>query len=166
MPLLYTLDEAAALLGVSTEELRGDVQGGAVRGLIINGAWKVWTEDVHKLARDRGLVATTVVVATPPPAVVDAVPQAPLVPVARAGNTPPRVVGTRRGSGEGGILTRGFRGQGRIPSRGFREQHGDGRIRSRGCARCGDGRTYSRRRAGFRACLELGFDHRLGRAVL
>jgi Helix-turn-helix domain len=51
----YTLDEAARILGVSTEELGQMAQRHEVRGFTDRGTWRFRTQDIEEIARRRGL---------------------------------------------------------------------------------------------------------------
>src|SRR3954447_27003139 len=55
MAQFYTLDEAARVLGMSPEELKGKAQHREVRAFLDGGSWRFRVADVDELARRRGL---------------------------------------------------------------------------------------------------------------
>lgn len=55
MAQFYTLDEAARVLGMSPEELKGKAQQREVRAFMDSGSWQFRVADVDELARRRGL---------------------------------------------------------------------------------------------------------------
>src|SRR5262249_11308837 len=55
MAQFYTLEEAARVLGMSVEELKGKAQAREVRAFLDGGSWRFRVVDVDELARRRGL---------------------------------------------------------------------------------------------------------------
>src|SRR6185437_216160 len=55
MAQFYTLEEAARVLGMSPEELKGKAQAREVRAFLDSGSWRFRVVDVDELARRRGL---------------------------------------------------------------------------------------------------------------
>jgi len=55
MAQFYTLEEAARVLGMSTEELKTKAQAREVRAFLDGGSWRFRVVDVDELARRRGL---------------------------------------------------------------------------------------------------------------
>ena len=55
MAQFYTLEEAARVLGMSPEELKGKAQHREVRAFLDGGSWRFRVVDVDELARRRGL---------------------------------------------------------------------------------------------------------------
>src|SRR6202162_6419594 len=55
MAPFYTLDEAARVLGMSSEELKSKAQTREVRAFLDGGSWRFRVVDVDELARRRGL---------------------------------------------------------------------------------------------------------------
>jgi len=55
MAQFYTLEEAARVLGMSPEELKGKAQHREVRAFLDGGSWRFRVADVDELARRRGL---------------------------------------------------------------------------------------------------------------
>ena len=55
MAQFYTLEEAARVLGMSTEELKTKAQSREVRAFLDGGSWRFRVVDVDELARRRGL---------------------------------------------------------------------------------------------------------------
>src|SRR3954447_6498871 len=55
MAQFYTLDEAARVLGMSPEELKGKAQHREVRAFMDSGSWRFRVADIDELARRRGL---------------------------------------------------------------------------------------------------------------
>lgn len=55
MAQFYTLEEAARVLGMSTEELQAKAQNREVRAFLDGGSWRFRVVDVDELARRRGL---------------------------------------------------------------------------------------------------------------
>src|SRR5271156_3965639 len=55
MAQFYTLEEAARVLGMSSEELKGKAQSREVRAFLDGGSWRFRVVDVDELARRRGL---------------------------------------------------------------------------------------------------------------
>src|SRR3954453_1806451 len=55
MAQFYTLEEAARVLGMSTEELKSKAQTREVRPFLDGGSWRFRVVDVDELARRRGL---------------------------------------------------------------------------------------------------------------
>ncbi len=55
MAQFYTLEEAARVLGMSSEELKGKAQAREVRAFLDGGSWRFRVVDVDELARRRGL---------------------------------------------------------------------------------------------------------------
>src|SRR5712692_1453570 len=51
----YTLEEAARILGMGTEELSQMAQHREVRAFADRGTWRFRTQDIEELARQRGL---------------------------------------------------------------------------------------------------------------
>ncbi|MDR3636061.1 MAG: hypothetical protein P4L84_19820 [Isosphaeraceae bacterium] len=54
MALLYTLEEAAGILGISPGELRAKAQAREVPAILCSGTWKLRSTVVNDLARQRG----------------------------------------------------------------------------------------------------------------
>jgi hypothetical protein len=55
MAQFYTLEEAARVLGMSSEELKGKAQAREVRAFLDGGSWRFRVVDIDELARRRGL---------------------------------------------------------------------------------------------------------------
>lgn len=55
MAQFYTLEEAARVLGMSAEELKGKAQAREVRAFLDGGSWRFRVVDIDELARRRGL---------------------------------------------------------------------------------------------------------------
>jgi hypothetical protein len=55
MAQFYTLEEAARVLGMSSEELKSKAQAREVRAFLDSGSWRFRVVDVDELARRRGL---------------------------------------------------------------------------------------------------------------
>src|SRR5205823_329797 len=55
MAQFYTLEEAARVLGMSSEELKGKAQHREVRAFMDSGSWRFRVADVDELARRRGM---------------------------------------------------------------------------------------------------------------
>src|SRR5580693_6302697 len=55
MAQFYTLEEAARVLGMSPEDLKGKAQHREVRAFLDGGSWRFRVADVDELARRRGL---------------------------------------------------------------------------------------------------------------
>src|SRR5690242_794173 len=55
MAQFYTLEEAARVLGMSSEELKTKAQSREVRAFLDGGSWRFRVVDVDELARRRGL---------------------------------------------------------------------------------------------------------------
>ncbi len=55
MAQFYTLEEAARVLGMSADELKGKAQAREVRAFLDSGSWRFRVVDVDELARRRGL---------------------------------------------------------------------------------------------------------------
>ena len=55
MAQFYTLEEAARVLGMSPEELKGKAQHREIRAFMDSGSWQFRVADVDELARRRGL---------------------------------------------------------------------------------------------------------------
>jgi excisionase family DNA binding protein len=55
MAQFYTLEEAARVLGMAPEELRGKAQAREVRAFMDGGSWRFRSADIDELARRRGL---------------------------------------------------------------------------------------------------------------
>ena len=55
MAQFYTLEEAARVLGMSSEELKSKAQAREVRAFLDGGSWRFRVVDVDELARRRGL---------------------------------------------------------------------------------------------------------------
>lgn len=55
MAQFYTLEEAARVLGMSPEELKGKAQHREVRAFMDSGSWRFRVADIDELARRRGL---------------------------------------------------------------------------------------------------------------
>ncbi len=55
MAQFYTLEEAARVLGMSTEELKLQAQQRKVRAFMDSGSWRFRVADVDELARRRGM---------------------------------------------------------------------------------------------------------------
>src|ERR1700729_4021601 len=55
MAQFYTLEEAARVLGMSNEELKGKAQAREVRAFLDGGSWRFRVVDIDELARRRGL---------------------------------------------------------------------------------------------------------------
>jgi hypothetical protein len=55
MAQFYTLEEAARVLGMSAEDLKGKAQSREVRAFLDSGSWRFRVVDVDELARRRGL---------------------------------------------------------------------------------------------------------------
>src|SRR5271155_2353486 len=55
MAQFYTLEEAARVLGMSSEELKSKAQTREVRAFLDGGSWRFRVVDVDELARRRGL---------------------------------------------------------------------------------------------------------------
>jgi len=55
MAQFYTLEEAARVLGMSPEELKGKAQHREIRAFMDSGSWRFRVADVDELARRRGL---------------------------------------------------------------------------------------------------------------
>src|SRR5690242_8337103 len=55
MAQFYTLEEAARVLGMSSEELKTKAQSREVRAFLDGGSWRFRVADVDELARRRGL---------------------------------------------------------------------------------------------------------------
>jgi hypothetical protein len=55
MAQFYTLEEAARVLGMSSEELKGKAQSREVRAFLDGGSWRFRVVDIDELARRRGL---------------------------------------------------------------------------------------------------------------
>ena len=51
----YTLDEAAKILGMSTEDLSHMAQKRDVRAFADRGTWRFRTQDIEELARRKGI---------------------------------------------------------------------------------------------------------------
>src|SRR5205807_4839305 len=63
----YTLDEAARILGMETEELSQMAQRREVRAFADRGTWRFRTQDIEELARRRGAGSNTDVALEAPP---------------------------------------------------------------------------------------------------
>ena len=55
MAQFYTLEEAARVLGMSSEELKSKAQTREVRAFLDGGSWRFRVVDIDELARRRGL---------------------------------------------------------------------------------------------------------------
>jgi hypothetical protein len=55
MAQFYTLEEAARVLGMSPEELKGKAQHREIRAFMDSGSWRFRVADIDELARRRGL---------------------------------------------------------------------------------------------------------------
>src|SRR6476469_7242320 len=55
MAQFYTLEEAARVLGMSPEELKGKAQHREVRAFMDSGSWRFKVADIDELARRRGM---------------------------------------------------------------------------------------------------------------
>src|SRR5262249_32721710 len=55
MPQFYTLEEAARVLGMSTEELKVKAQHREIRAFMDSGSWRFRVADIDELARRRGM---------------------------------------------------------------------------------------------------------------
>src|SRR5215471_9034768 len=55
MAQFYTLEEAARVLGMSSEELKNKAQSREVRAFLDGGSWRFRVVDVDELARRRGM---------------------------------------------------------------------------------------------------------------
>src|SRR5206468_8253584 len=55
MAQFYTLEEAARVLGMSSEELKTKAQSREVRAFLDGGSWRFRVVDIDELARRRGM---------------------------------------------------------------------------------------------------------------
>jgi hypothetical protein len=66
MVLFYSLEEAAAILGVSAAELRKKTLSGEIRAFLRGGIWRLRISEIHEIARRQGLLVHSPVEALPP----------------------------------------------------------------------------------------------------